>query len=97
MSKKNKFDLTGLVHAGYFKEGDKLYFVSDNAFWCTVKRMPNHEYKVEYQKETYTIHAIAQKFLGTEPPDHASRWLRTEKGDTLYQLWQMNLEEKMAA
>jgi hypothetical protein len=97
MSKKNKFDLTNLVHAGYFTEGSKLYFVSDTSFWCTVKRMPNHEYKVEYQKEIYTIHAVAQKFLGTEPPEHASRWLRSEKGDTLYQLWQLTLEDKIAA
>ena len=59
--------------------------------------MPDHEFKVEYNKEIYTIHAVAQKFLGTEPPDHASRWLRTESGKTLYELWQTELETKKAA
>lgn len=97
MSKKNKFDLGNLVKAGYIKEGEKLFFVSDPAQFCTVKRMPNHEYKVENKAEIFTVHAIAQKFLGTEPPDHACRWLRTEKGATLYELWQTVLDEKAAA
>lgn len=97
MSKKNKFDLTKLVTHHWLKEGEKLYFVSDASRWCTVKKMPDHEFKVEYNKETYTIHAVSQKFLGTEPPDHASRWLRNEQGKTLYEIWQKDIEKDEAA
>ena len=86
--KKNKFDLTHLVHQGYLKNGQKLLFVSDPKQSCTVTKLPNGEYKVfTPTKETITIHAFAQKCLGTEPPDHASKWLRTEQGQTLYDLW----------
>ena len=97
MSKgKNKFDLTRLVHHGLLKEGEKLYFLSDEKFVGTIKKMPDHEFKVEYNKEIYTIHALSQKWLGTEPPDHASRWIKNEKGHTLYQIWQKDLEEEAA-
>ena len=98
MSKnKNKFDLTTLVKDGYAKEGEKFYFVSDPKFWCTIKRTPTHEYKVEYKGELHTIHHVAQTFLGAEPPDHANKWLRNEAGKTMYELWQYHLEEVMAA
>lgn len=91
--KKNKFDLTHLVHDGLVKEGETLFFVSDPKFTCVVKKLPNHECKVEHKGEVVTVHAISQKFLGTEPPDHASRWLRNSNGKTLYELWQSSLEE----
>ncbi len=94
--KKNKFDLTCLVHDGAVKEGDTLHFVSDPKQSCVVKKMPNHEYKVVYKTEIMTIHAVAVKFLGTEPPDHACRWLRTGGGKTLYELWQNSLIEEAA-
>lgn len=85
--KKNKFDLTHLVHQGDLKDGQKLVFVSDPSKTCTISKQPNGEYKVLVGKETMTVHAFAQKCLGQEPPDHASRWLRTEAGNTLYELW----------
>ncbi len=91
MSKKNKFDLTHLVRGGYLSEGETLYFLSDPKFCCTIKKMPNHEYKVEFKEETFTIHAMAEKFLGQEPPGHASRWLRTNSGKTLYEIWQADI------
>lgn len=94
--KKNKFDLTHLVHDGYVKDGETLYFVSDPKQNCVVKKMPNHEYKVEYKTEIMTVHAVCMKFLGTEPPDHACRWLRTSNGKTLYELWQNTLIEEAA-
>lgn len=95
--KKNKFDLTHLVKDGLVKEGETLFFVSDPKMSCVVKKMPDHEYKLECAKETLTVHAVAVKFLGTEPPDHACRWLRTANGKTLYELWQYSLEEQLAA
>ena len=77
--KKNKFDLTYLVHNESLKEGQTLYFVSDPTKTCVVQKQPNGEYKVVVGgKEVTTIHAFAQKCLGQEPPDHASKWLRTE-------------------
>ncbi len=85
--KKNKFDLTHLVHEGCIKEGQTLYFVSDPSKFCKVTKQPNGEYKVVVGAETQTIHAFAQKCLGTEPPDHASKWFRTEAGKTLYDFW----------
>ncbi|HEY8280624.1 MAG TPA: hypothetical protein VIH99_13420 [Bdellovibrionota bacterium] len=94
--KKNKFDLTHLVHDGVVKEGETLYFVSDPKQTCVVKKMPNHEFKVEYKTETMTIHAMAVKWLGQEPPDHACRWLRNNGGKTLYELWQSTLIEEAA-
>lgn len=97
MSKKNKFDLTHLVRAGALSEGETLYFLSDPKLCCTIKKMPNHEYKLEYKEEIFTVHAIAQKFLGTEPPDHACRWLRNEGGHTLYEIWQADLAGAEAA
>ena len=95
--KKNKFDLTHLVRDGYLKEGETLFFVSDPAMNCVVTKMPDHEYKVTYKKETLTVHAVAQKFLGTEPPDHACRWLRNAGGKSLYELWQSSLAIDEAA
>lgn len=88
MSKKKKFDLTTLVSDGSLKENETLFFVSDPSKTCTVQRQPNGEYKVAVGKETLTVHAIAQKWLGTEPPMHATKWVRTQSGATLYDLWQ---------
>ena len=87
MSKKHKFDLTALVHKGYLKNGEKLFFVSNPTMNCVVTKQPNGEYKVVAKGETQTVHAFAQKCLGTEPPDHAAKWFRTEGGKTLYELW----------
>lgn len=85
--KKNKFDLTWLVHQDYLKDGQILHFVSDPTKTCKVMKQPNGEYKVFDGKEVITVHALAQRLLGQEPPDHASKWFRTEKGKTLYELW----------
>lgn len=87
MSKKHKFDLTKLVHDGCVKDGQMLYFVSDPKKTCKIAKQPNHEYKVVVGAETMTIHAFAQKCLGTEPPDHAAKWFRNDEGKTLYDLW----------
>lgn len=85
--KKNKFDLTYLVHQGYLKDTQTLYYVSDPTKTCKITKQPNNEYKVTVGKDTYTIHAFVQKCLGQEPPDHAAKWLRTENGKTLYDYW----------
>ena len=85
--KKNKFDLTHLVHDGVIKDGQTLFFVSDPSLKCVVVRQINGEYKVSTGKETMTIHAFAQKCLGQDPPVHATKWLRTENNKTLYDLW----------
>jgi hypothetical protein len=95
--KKNKFDLTHLVRDGFVKEGETLFFLSDPKMSVVVKKMPDHEYKVVIGKETLTVHAAAERFLGQEPPGHASRWLRTGGGKTLYELWQATLAEEEAA
>ncbi len=85
--KKNKFDLTYLVHHGYVKDGQTLFFVSEPKKFCKISKQPNGEFKVIAEKETMTVHAFAQRCLGQDPPDHASKWLRTETGKTLYDLW----------
>ncbi len=99
--KKNKFDLTHLVHAGYLKDGETLCFVSDPSKTCIVTKQPNNEYKVvtgpKDKPVTTTVHAFAQQCLGTEPPDHAAKWLRTQdspkgKGKTLYEIWHADLD-----
>ncbi len=98
--KKNKFDLTHLVHDGYVKEGETLFFVSDPSKTCVVTKMPNHEYKVTIgtgeEAEVSTIHHFAEKCLGTEPPIHAAKWLRNAKNQTLFDLWHAD-DEQMAA
>lgn len=96
--KKNKFDLTHLVHAGYLKDGETLAFVSDPAKTCRVAKQPNGEFKVTVgaaaTAETLTVHAIAQRWLGTEPPDHATKWIRTtSSGKTLFELWHAEDED----
>jgi hypothetical protein len=87
VSKKHKFDLTKLVHQGELSDGQKLCFVSDPTKSCTIKKQPNGEYKVVAGTETMTVHAFAQKCLGQEPPDHAAKWVRTEGGKTLFDIW----------
>ena len=95
--KKGKFDLTHLVHDGQVKDGEKFYFVSDPTKAFTVQKQPTGEFKIFTPEGVTTVHAFAQKCLGTEPPDHASRWFRNEKGTTLYQMWQADQEEQYAA
>ena len=87
--KKNKFDLTHLVHQGSIKDGETLYFVSDPSKTCQVTKLLNGEFKVTVpgEKAPTTIHAFAQACLGTEPPEHASRWVRTATNKTLYEVW----------
>lgn len=94
--KKNKFDLTHLVHEGYVKDGQTLYFVSDPTKTCRIAKQPNHEFKVIVGAETITVHAFAQRCLGTDPPDHASKWIRDEKGKTLYEHWQADAYSEAA-
>jgi hypothetical protein len=88
--KKNKFDLTHMVHDGSIKNGETLFFVSDPSQTCVVAQQPNHEYKVVVGKEVTTIHAFAQKLLGMDPPDHAAKWFRTAKNKTLFEIWHEN-------
>lgn len=85
--KKGKFDLTHLVHEGYLKDGQTIYFVSDPKKTAKVSKQPNNEYKIQVGAETMTVHAFATQLLGQEPPDHASKWFRDEKGTTLYDFW----------
>ncbi len=88
MSKnKKKFDLTHLVHEGLLKEGQTLFYVSDPSKTCKIIKQPNGEYKVKAGAEIITVHAFAQKCLEQDPPDHASKWLCTEKNEILYDLW----------
>lgn len=97
MSRKGKFDLTHLVQSGYLKDGETLFFVSDPNMSAKISKQPNGEFKLLCAGQKITVHAAAQKFLGQEPPDHASKWLRTNNGKTLYELWQSDLEEQKAA
>ncbi len=85
--KKHKFDLGHLVHEGTLKDGQVLFYVSDPAKTGKITKQANGEFKVAVGTETLTVHAFAQKCLGQEPPDHASKWFRTENGKTLYDLW----------
>jgi len=95
--KKGKFDLTQLVHDGLVKDGQELFFVSNPKQSCKIAKQPNGEYKVVAGGETMTVHAFSTKCLGMDPPDHATKWLRDEKGATLYDLWHANDEIKYAA
>ncbi len=97
MSRKNKFDLTALVHSGYVKDGESIFFVSDASKTGVVTKQPNGDYKLRVGTETITVHAAAQRFLGQDPPDHASRWFRTKGNKTLYELWQADFDEAAAA
>jgi hypothetical protein len=97
MSKKNKFDLTHLVHQGVLKDGETLFFVSDPTKTCTISKQPNHEFKVVVGgKEVTTIHAFAQKCLGMDPPDHAAKWFRTAANKTLFDIWHASQESDAA-
>ena len=93
--KKNKFDLTSLVHDGYLKEGDTISFVSDPAKTAKVVKILNGEFKltVTGTPAPVTVHAFAQTCLGQEPPDHAAKWFKGPNGKTLYEIWQSTMEE----
>jgi hypothetical protein len=98
--KKNKFDLSQLVHDGYLKEGEKVSFVSDPSKFATVVKLLNKEYKLIKPGEKQvpiTAHAFAQECLGQEPPDHASKWLKGSSGKTLYELWHAEDADRYAA
>ncbi len=97
--KKNKFDLTSLVSQGYLRDGEEVCFVSDPDQKATVIRILNGEYKLKNADgKLVTVHAFAQDCLGQEPPEHASRWLKTAQGKTLYELWHADdSEERYAA
>ena len=97
MSRKNKFDLTQLVNAGLLKEGETLFFVSDPQKNGIISKQPNGEYKLKCGSELITVHAAAQKFLEQEPPEHASRWFRTDAGKILYELWKAEESQAEAA
>jgi len=92
MSRKNKFNLAQLLQDGLVKESQKIIFVSDPTKFCTVKKMPNGDCKLETKKGETTVHHFAQECLGQDPPDHAAKWLRTENGVTLYELWQKTIQ-----
>ena len=94
--KKNKFDLNALIHEGHLKDGQTLVFVSDPSKKCKIAKQPTGDFKVLMDKETITIHAFAQKCLGQDPPIHATKWVRTEKGTTLYDLWHADQEQEAA-
>jgi hypothetical protein len=95
--KKGKFDLTKLVHDGYLKDGETIYFVSNPAMTAVVQKQPNGEFKIKTPEGTTTVHAFATQCLGSEPPEHASRWFRNMKNETLYQLWHAGEEDQYAA
>jgi hypothetical protein len=98
--KKGKFDLTSVVHKGYLKDGELLYFVSDAKKYCKIQKFPNGEYKVlvgEKVTEWMTVHQFATRCLGIEPPDHATKWLRTAQGKVLFDIWHEFDEAKKAA
>ena len=95
--KKGKFDLTQLVSDGNVKDGQDLYFVSNPKQTCKITKMPNGEFKVTANGEVMTVHAFATKCLGMDPPDHATKWLRDEKGSTLYDFWHANDDYSHAA
>lgn len=88
--KKNKFDLTHLVHDGVLKEGQTLFFVSDPKKSCVITKHPSGEYKVVVGKEMTTLHLYAVTCLGIEPPDHASKWFKNEKDQIIFDLWHQN-------
>ncbi len=93
MAKKTKFDLSHLVQSGLIRDGEKVFFVSDPNKSGAIKKQPNGDFKLDLEGEALSIHAAAQKFLGQEPPTHASQWLRNNNGKTLFQLWQSQVEE----
>lgn len=95
--KKGKFDLTRLVHDGFIKDGETFAFVSDPTKTFTVQKQPNNEYKIKTAEGTTTVHAYAQACLGQEPPNHASYWFKNAKGETLYQIWQLDNDDQQAA
>ena len=95
--KKGKFDLTKIVHDGYLKDGETIFFVSNPSITAVVQKQPNGEFKIKTGEGTTTVHAFATQCLGMEPPEHASRWFRNAKNETLYQLWHAGEEDQYAA
>lgn len=93
MSKKGKFDLGALINEGLIQEGEKLFFVSDQTLSGSVVRHVNGEFRIDVEGNALSPHAVTHRFLGQEPPTHASHWLKNEKGETLFSLWQKALNQ----
>lgn len=91
--KKGKFDLTALVRDGFLKDGESICFVSDPKIQAQLVKQPNGEYKLKFKAEILTLHHLAQKLLGMDPPDHASKWFKGVSGETLYDSWQKQCGE----
>ena len=94
--KKGKFDFSHLVTEGFLKEGQTLSFVSDPKQSAKITKAPSGEYKLLVGKEVLTVHAFVVRLLGQEPPDHASKWLKDDRGVTLYDHWQSEYMDQAA-
>ena len=88
MGKKHKFDFEKLVSKGYLEKGEKLYFVSDPSFVATLQKSPTGEYKLLFENNYYTPHALATTWLGMEPNNTALNWIRTSYDSTLFEIWE---------
>ena len=93
MARKQKFDLTQLVHGGFLVSGEKVFFVVDPSKVGAVVKAPNGEYKLDFEGDPISVHAAAQKYLGQEPPNHGANWIRKDNGKTLYEVWQTSQEQ----
>ena len=88
MAKKQKFDFQKLINKKYLEPGEKCYFVSDATYYAILQKSPTGDYKLFYEGNYYTPHALAVTWLGMEPSNTALHWIRTEYDRTLFELWE---------
>lgn len=84
---KRKFDLTKIVNDGALHEGQILYFVSLPKLTCKIIKSVDGQFKVIASNKEITIYDFVTNCLGMYPPDLAAKWVRTEDGETVYDIW----------
>ncbi len=87
MSKKNRFEIGTLVKEGLLKEGQELEFISEPQIQCKVVKHGKSEYKLAVGAKVLTLHQFVTECLKTDPPDHASKWVRVRGGKILAEIW----------
>ena len=89
--KKGKFDLGEMVAERRLWAGQEVFFVANPKLSAKVIYTEDYSHKgswlLQREDRRMSVHQFACICLGMDPPDHATKWLRTESGTTLYDLW----------
>jgi len=88
MMEYSEFSLTNLVHEGHLQQGQTLYFVSGmGQKRCTIEEQGKDYQLIDGAGMAVSAQAFVTECMGTDPVDHPTKWIRTEDGKLLFDLW----------